>query len=62
LSKKIKSLYANRDAIQKGKKYGIIDSDTERWGFEILAGPKDILTIEAVSKAEAHMIEELKGK
>lgn len=42
----------NRDRIKAGMDFKNIDGDGERYGFEVLAGKKDILTIENVVSAE----------
>lgn len=55
----IKSLYSDRSNIQIGKKYQKLKQDTDRYGFEILVGDKNYLTINAVKKAEEVFYKEL---
>lgn len=59
LSPEVRSLYFDRDAIQVGRRYGRIDNDTERWGYEVLVGPRNALTIEAVESAEGRLLRTL---
>lgn len=61
LPPKVRSLYSDCTLIQEGHTYGRIDSDSERWGFEILVGPREALTIGAVEKAESQLIADLRG-
>ncbi|MBR1729367.1 MAG: ATP-grasp domain-containing protein [Selenomonadaceae bacterium] len=53
------SHFSNRDGLVLGKVIPKLDNDNDRLGFEILEGPKDILTIETVKKAEEAMIKEM---
>jgi len=55
----IESLYHDRTAIQPGRVYGTLDNETQRHGYEILRGPRSLLTIEAVESAERRMLEEM---
>jgi hypothetical protein len=55
----IKSLYYDREAIDRGRTYRTIDNDTERHGHEILCGHRNTLTIEAVEAAERRMLRTL---
>lgn len=58
LPKKIESLYFDRDKVlAKGVQYTNITNDNQRIGYEILTGPRSILTIETVEKAEKQFIE-----
>lgn len=52
----IESLYHDRSNLAEGKVYRMIDNDTERHGYEILKGRRDVLTIEAVDAAESRML------
>lgn len=52
----IKSRYYDRDNIVEGKVFSKIDNDNARLGFEILEGPKDVLTIEYIKNAEMRML------
>lgn len=61
LNSEIKSLYHDRTNLSKGSKYQKLNQDTDRYGFEILIGPKDILTIEEVEKAEKKFLNDLLG-
>lgn len=58
LPKGIESLYYDREKIQTpGTKYEDIANDNQRIGYEILSGPRDVLTIAAVENAEKEFIE-----
>lgn len=52
LPNKVQSYAFDRSKIEVGRKYGVIQADHERYGFEILGGPKNYLNIENVTKAE----------
>ena len=51
----ITSVSSNHSKIVAGNTFNKIDGDNERIGFEILAGNRDVLTIENVIKAENDM-------
>lgn len=53
---KISSIYSNRANIIKGKKFNKINNDNERIGYEILKGPKSVMTINHIAEAEKQMI------
>lgn len=54
LDNQIEILYSKNDGLVQGKEYGFIENDNscDVEGFEMIAGPKDILTIENIYKAE----------
>ena len=54
----IKSLYSDRKNLLKDKFFNKLTQDTDRYGYEILVGDKDILTIEEVKKAEKEFLKE----
>ncbi|OGI17035.1 MAG: hypothetical protein A2287_00075 [Candidatus Melainabacteria bacterium RIFOXYA12_FULL_32_12] len=57
INPQIQSLYHSRDKLLPDMQYGMIHSDTERVGYEILKGPRNTLTIEEVNRAESIFIE-----
>lgn len=50
------SRYNDRSNIILGRKFEKIDNDNARLGFEILEGPKNIMTVEYIAKAERDML------
>ena len=64
LSKEIKVMYSNRDGLQVGKTFGSIidDNGRDHAGYEMLTGPKDILTIDNIRKAEQDFLNDFSGK
>lgn len=54
--KSIKSRYSNRENIYVGNRFANIDNDNARLGFEILEGPKTVLTIDYIKEAENRML------
>lgn len=58
---KIGSRYCDRTYLVKGREFKKIDNDNARYGFEILEGPKDILTKEHIEAAEKEMLLHLSG-
>lgn len=54
----IVSRFHDRTCIKTGHYFSKINNDNARQGFEIIEGPKDILTIEYLGKMEKKMIEE----
>ncbi len=52
----IEVVYSDRPAMTPGQSYNRIDNDTERHGHEILRGPREQLTIEAIEAAEQRML------
>lgn len=58
LPKEIESRYFDREKVlTQGTQYANIANDNQRIGYEILIGPREVLTIEAVEKAEKQFIE-----
>lgn len=55
LDDKIKVMYNDHSGLQEGETYGpIIDDNTcDREGYEMIKGPKDVLTYDSIRKAEA---------
>jgi hypothetical protein len=54
----IKSIYSDRSNIVKNKVYKIIDCDNDRYGFEILYGPKNILTYANIKASEHNFLDD----
>lgn len=54
--KAITSRYYDRSNIILGRRFGKIDNDNARLGFEILEGPKNLMTSKYIAKAEADML------
>jgi len=52
----IKSLYFDRSKLKPNQKFKMINSDMERYGYEILVGNKKDLTIENINKAEKKIL------
>lgn len=52
----IASLYNDRSNIKIGRKFEKIDNDNARLGFEILKGPKAVMTREYINNAEKRML------
>lgn len=59
LNQKITSPYFDRTNIVSNKIYAPLKQDTDRYGYEILVGPKEFLTIENVKKAEEEFYKDL---
>ncbi len=58
LPKEIESRYFDRDKVlREGTQYANIANDNQRIGYEILTGPRDVMTIEAIEEAERQFIE-----
>lgn len=53
----IESLYSGRENLVENRIFNNIDCDNDRYGFEILSGPKDILTYENIKIAEDRFID-----
>ena len=51
----IDSFAHSRSRLHKGKLFSPIDTDNERYGFEVLAGGQDVLTIGVVEAAEREL-------
>ena len=58
----IESRYFNRDNIILNKSFEKIDNDNARLGFEILEGPKDIMTGNYIVKKEQEMLDCMFGR
>lgn len=54
--KEIISIYNDRTNIIKGRKFHKIDNDNARLGYEILKGPKSVMTIDYIAVAEKKML------
>lgn len=54
----IKSLYFDRKNLVKNKEFKKLTQDTDRYGYEILVGDKNILTMEEVLRAEKEFLKE----
>lgn len=63
LPAEISVLYSKRDGLKAGVHYGdIIDDNTrDMYGYEMLVGPKEILTIENILEAEKLFLQEFAG-
>lgn len=59
LDPQISSLYFDRSNIELNRVFKPLKQDTDRYGYEILLGPKDLLTIENVKKAEKEFYKDL---
>lgn len=59
--KSIKSRYSNRTNLVLGKSFENIDNDNARLGFEILEGPKKIMTRDYINEKEQEFLKELLG-
>lgn len=60
-AKSIKSRYSNRSNLILGKSFENIENDNARLGFEILEGPKKIMTRDYINKKEQEFLKELLG-
>jgi len=58
----IQSRYFNRDNLVVGNKFDNIDNDNARLGFEILLGPKSLMTPEYIQKQEQIMLNKMNGR
>lgn len=56
------SLYQDRKNITLGRIFDKIDNDNARLGFEILKGPKEIMTEEYINKKEQEMLDKMFGR
>lgn len=59
LPESIKSLYYDRSNLRKGNTFSLLKNDMDRYGYEILVGPGNILTIETVLEAEQKFYKEI---
>lgn len=59
--KSIKSRYSNRSNLVLGKSFKNIDNDNARLGFEILEGPKKIMTRDYINEKEQEFLKNLLG-
>jgi hypothetical protein len=57
----VRSLSYNRDMLNSGVKFENIHADHERYGFEILKGPKELLTSENIIEWESEFIKNFMG-
>ena len=58
LPEEIKSRYFDREKVlAEGTQYANIMNDNQRIGYEILTGPRDVMNIETIEKAERQFIE-----
>jgi len=55
--KGIYSIFFDRSNLVSSRQFNVVNGDHERFGFEILAGPKDILTIKNVKTAEENFLQ-----
>lgn len=62
LESSITSKYFNRDNIFIGNKFTKIDNDNARLGFEILYGPRTILTSQYIKTQEIAMLNKMLGR
>ena len=61
LCPQIKSRYSSRSQLTQGTKIPLISDDNSRLGYEILEGPKKVMTHEYISNAERKMIVNMLG-
>ena len=61
MNKSLKSVYHDRANLKIGNIFENLSCDNDRYGFEILIGKKNNLTIEEVIKAETFFLNELFG-
>ena len=57
----IESRFHNRTRLAPGNSYKLLTCDNDRYGFEILTGPRQQLTREVVAAAEAAFLQRLLG-
>lgn len=62
LESSVSSKYFNRDNIFVGNKFNKIDNDNARLGFEILHGPRAILTPQYIKNQEIAMLNKMLGR
>ncbi len=48
----------NREYMTLNKKFKVLEQDTDRYGYEIVSGSKEILTMEHIQKAEENFLKE----
>lgn len=60
--KEICSVDYDRSKLTANKQFNIINGDHERFGYEILIGPKDILTIDNIEKSEKKFLNKFMGE
>lgn len=63
LDKQIKILYSKNDGLVEGMEYGFIENDNscDVEGFEMIAGPKEVLTIDNIYAAEQAFLKDFAG-
>lgn len=59
---KIESICFNRDKLKKGMQFSKINEDAERFGYEILIGKRDEMTINAVNDMEERFVKDFIGE
>ena len=57
----IRSRYYDRGNLTKGTTFALIDNDNARFGFEILEGPKTVMTGEYIEEKERMMLARMMG-
>jgi len=64
LDPRIQVIYNKRIGLVAGQVFGpkINDVDRDKYGYEILVGPKDVLTIESIEKAEQAFLDDFLGR
>ena len=62
VDKLIISRYSDRTNITLNKVFKKIDNDNARLGFEILEGPKNVMTREYINKKEQEMLDNMFGR
>lgn len=58
INPQVKSLYSDRKNLVINKKFKQLIQDTDRYGFEVLVGDKNVLTIDEVLEAEKIFLKE----
>jgi len=61
LPKEIETVAWDRDNLVSGKEFAVICADHERYGFEIIGGPREILTITEIENAERKFNQDFVG-
>ena len=61
VSPEIKSRFFNRENIKLGHKFSKIDNDNARLGYEILEGPKSLMTEQYIKDHENKMLKYMLG-
>lgn len=58
----VSSRFWDRSRLTEGYQVPLIGSDNERIGYEILEGPKSLMTVEYIKEAEQKMLEAMVGR